>query len=132
MVLNPKLHAFARRWGFRVQACAPDRARTKGKDERGVGYVKGDAVAGRAFESFAALEAHLAEWTREIADQRVHGTTGETPMARFARDEAAALRPLPDRGPPLGRARAEPTRGADCAVEIDTVDRPATRTLSAG
>jgi transposase len=29
----------ARYWGFRPQACAPYRARTKGKDERGVGYV---------------------------------------------------------------------------------------------
>jgi transposase len=37
-------------------------ARTKGKDERGVGYVKRNAVAGRTFESFAALEAHLEAW----------------------------------------------------------------------
>ncbi len=120
VVLNPKLHAFARHWGFRVQACAPYRARTKGKDERGVGYVKGNAVAGRTFESFAALEAHLAEWTREIADQRVHGTTGEAPMVRFARDEAAALRPLPDRGPFLAARELSRRVGADCAVEIET------------
>ncbi len=40
VVLHPRLHAFARHWGFRVRACAPYRARTKGKDERGVGYVK--------------------------------------------------------------------------------------------
>src|SRR3546814_2618161 len=32
---NAKLHAFARYWGFRPRACAPYRARTKGKDERG-------------------------------------------------------------------------------------------------
>ena len=31
VVLNPRLHAFARHWGFRVRACAPYRARTKGK-----------------------------------------------------------------------------------------------------
>ena len=37
VVVNPKLHAFARHWGFKVKACAPYRARTKGKDERGVG-----------------------------------------------------------------------------------------------
>ena len=94
VVLNPKLHAFARHWGFQVRACAPYRPRTKGKDERGVGYVKRNAIAGRSFESFAALEAHLARWTREIADQRVHGTTGEAPVVRFARDEAARLKPL--------------------------------------
>ncbi len=50
VVVNPKLHAFARHWGFQVKACAPYRPRTKGKDERGVGYVKGNAIAGRAFE----------------------------------------------------------------------------------
>src|SRR3546814_905034 len=90
---NAKLHAFARYWGFRPRACAPYRARTKGKDERGVGYVKRNAIAGRRFESWAAFEAHLARWSREIADRRIHGTTGEAPLVRFAR-EAAALRPL--------------------------------------
>lgn len=34
---NMRLHAFARYWGFTPRACAPYRARTKGKDERGVG-----------------------------------------------------------------------------------------------
>ena len=91
---NARLHAFAKHWGFRPRACAPYRARTKGKDERGVGYVKSNAIAGRRFESWAALEAHLEEWTREIADKRVHGTTGEPPIERFRRAEAAALRSI--------------------------------------
>jgi transposase len=94
VVLHPRLHAFARHWGFRVRACAPYRARTKGKDERGVGYVKRNAIAGRDFGSWSALEAHLEAWTREIADVRVHGTTGELPMTRFWRDEAMRLRPV--------------------------------------
>lgn len=49
VVLHPRLHAFAKHWGFRVRACAPYRARTKGKDEHGVGYVKRNAIAGRRF-----------------------------------------------------------------------------------
>src|SRR5438309_3388499 len=101
---NARLHAFARHWRFRPRACAPYRARTKGKDERGVGYVKKNAIAGRPFESWAALEAHLAAWTREVADVRVHGTTGEPPVARFGRDEAAARRPLAGR-PPFRQVR---------------------------
>ncbi len=88
---NDRLLAFAKHWAFLPRACAPYRARTKGKDERGVGYVKHNALAGRAFASFAALEAHLEQWVREIADVRVHGTTGEAPAVRFAR-EAAALK----------------------------------------
>jgi hypothetical protein len=78
----------------RPRACAPYRARTKGKDERGVGYMKRNAVAGRSFESFAALEAHLEGWVREVADVRIHGTTGEAPAERFTREEATALRSI--------------------------------------
>jgi transposase len=119
VVLHPRLHAFSRHWGFRVRACAPYRARTKGKDERGVGYVKRNAIAGRHFETWSALEAHLEAWTREIADLRVHGTTGEAPMTRFVRDEAAKLRPAAGIAP-FTTARDLVRRvGADCAIELD-------------
>ena len=37
VTFNTKLLAFAKHWNFRPIACAPYRARTKGKDERGVG-----------------------------------------------------------------------------------------------
>jgi transposase len=116
---NGRLHAFARYWGFAPRACAPYRARTKGKDERGVGYVKKNAIAGRRFESWAALEAHLDRWMREVADQRVHGTTGVAPAERFAQ-EAGALRPLGARAP-FGQLRDLVRKvQADCAIDLDT------------
>src|SRR5262249_52233635 len=117
---NDKLVAFAKHWGFRPRACAPYRARTKGKTENGVGYVKKNAIAGHCFASFEAFEAHLARWEREVANVRIHGTTGEAPIARFERDEAHRLKPLGGR-PAFGSLR-ELTRvvGNDCAVEIDT------------
>lgn len=119
VVLHPRLHGFARHWGFRVRACAPYRARTKGKDERGVGYVKSNAIAGRRFATWSEMEAHLVAWTREIADVRVHGTTGEPPRLRFERDEATALRSLAGT-PPFMSARDLLRRvGADCAIELD-------------
>jgi len=119
VVLHPRLHAFAKHWGFRIRACAPYRARTKGKDERGVGYVKRNAIAGRRFASWAAIEAHLDAWTRDIADRRVHGTTGEAPIDRFLREEAGALKA--GRGIPPFTTHRELMRsvGADCAVAID-------------
>ena len=46
---NDKLIAFAKHWGFAARACAPYRARTKGKTESGVGYVKKNAIAGHSF-----------------------------------------------------------------------------------
>jgi hypothetical protein len=55
-----------------------------------------------------------------VANVRIHGTTGEAPIARFAREEAHRLKPLGGR-PSFGSLR-ELTRivGNDCAVEIDT------------
>jgi hypothetical protein len=79
--VHPAFAAFCKDWGVGVAACRPYRARTKGKTESGVGYVKRNAIAGLAFTSFAALEAHLARWMTE-ADQRVHGTTHERPIDR--------------------------------------------------
>jgi hypothetical protein len=117
---NDKFHAFAHYWDFRPRACAPYRARTKGKDERGVGYVKHNAIAGHQFISWAALEAHLVWWVREIADTRKHGTTGEPPIERFTRAEASALRALAGR-PPFRQMRELVRRvQADCAIELDT------------
>jgi transposase len=116
---NARLHAFARYWGFSPRACAPYRARTKGKDERGVGYVKRNAVAGRRFASWGAFIAHLEQWNREIADVRVHGITGELPLVRFA-DEAGALRPLGGRAP-FGQLRDLIRKvRPDCAIDLDT------------
>jgi hypothetical protein len=116
---NARLRAFAKHWGFRPRACAPYRARTKGKDERGVGYVKRNAIAGRSFATWSAFEAHLDEWTREIADQRVHGTTGEVPVERFRRAEAGALRPLAGTPPFAPRREVVRKVQADCAIEVD-------------
>lgn len=116
---NERLHAFARYWGFRPRACAPYRARTKGKDERGVGYVKHNAIAGHSFASWATLEAHLVWWMREIADVRVHGTTGEPPIVRFARDEAQALKTCAGRAPFAQTRELMRRVQADCAIAID-------------
>ena len=97
LVFAQRLEEFARYWWFRPRACRPYQARTKGKNERGVAYVKTNAITARDFSSWAELEAHLVRWTREVADLRVHGTTGEAPLERFLREEAKALQPLEDK-----------------------------------
>ena len=119
VTFNARFLAFAKHWGFRPAACAPYRARAKGKDEGGVGYVKSNAIAGRSFTSWAALEAHLEAWTRDVADTRVHGTTGEEPMRRFHRDEAPAVRTVT--GVPPFPATRELIRRvqSDCVIEVD-------------
>ena len=121
VVWNPGFEAFCRDRGLLAKACRPRRARTKGKIERGVGYVKHNALAGRSFVSFAELERHLATWQVEVADQRIHGTTREQPAVRFERDEQATLRPLPTRPLPVRTRRLKRRVSTDCFVDIDTV-----------
>lgn len=120
LTFNERFAAFAAYWGFRPRACRPYRARTKGKDERGVGYVKRNAIAGRTFESWEALQAHLAWWMREIADVRIHGTTGEAPLRRFQEQEATALRPLPAKPPFVAEREVVRVVHTDACVEFET------------
>jgi hypothetical protein len=121
VVWNPGFEAFCRDRGLTAKACRPRRARTKGKIERGVGYVKHNALAGRSFASFAELERHLATWQLEVADRRIHGTTRERPAVRFERDERVALRPLPPRPLPVRTRRLKRRVSTDCFVDIDTI-----------
>ena len=119
LVINPTFAAFARHWGFTPKACWPHRPQTKGKDERGVGYVKRGGLAGHRFDTWGQMESHLEWWNREIADVRIHGTTGERPLERFQREEAAALLPL--NGKPSYLAEQEFSRrvARDCCVQVE-------------
>lgn len=82
-------------YGFEPKACRPYRARTKGKDERMVGYIKHNFfVRYQAFEGWAHLNQMAEQWLREEADARVHGTVKEVVAERFAR-EKEALKALP-------------------------------------
>lgn len=120
VTFHPGYLAFCRDWDVEPRACAPYRARTKGKVESGVKYVKRNALAGRSFASFAALEEHLREWMFE-ADRRVHGTTFERPIDRFERDELTTLRPLPSQPLAARHQRLARRVANDSLVAVDTV-----------
>ena len=91
-------------YGVKIRLCRYYRAQTKGKVESGVKYVKRNALIGRRFQDLEELNTWLLLWCREIADQRVHGTTHEKPAERFARAEK--LIPV-DRRAPSPRERIE-------------------------
>jgi transposase len=92
---NPRFIDLAGHYGFTPRACRPYRARTKGKDERMVGYVKHHFfVRYRSFETFAHLNQLAEQWLAEEADPRVHGTVKEVVAERFDR-ERPHLEPLP-------------------------------------
>lgn len=92
---NERFVDLAKHYGFTPRACRPYRARTKGKDERMVGYVKQNFfVRYRSFESWAHMNQLAEIWLREEADPRVQGTVKEVVAERFER-ERPHLNPLP-------------------------------------
>jgi transposase len=92
---NERFVDLAGHYGFLPRACKPYRARTKGKDERMVGYIKGNFfVRYRTFESWAHLNQLAEKWLVEEADQRLQGTVKEIVAERFER-ERPSLKPLP-------------------------------------
>lgn len=94
-VFQPRFVDLASHYGFRPRACRPYRARTKGKDERMVGYIKSNFfVRYRSFDSWAHLNQLAEQWLREEADPRLHGTLKEVVSARFVQEQPH-LKPLP-------------------------------------
>jgi transposase len=97
LVENAEFLRFAAHWGFRVRACRPYRAKTKGKVERPIRYVRESFVYARDFVGDEDLNARSGLWLSGVANVRTHRTTKEKPLERFARDEKAALLALPGR-----------------------------------
>ena len=93
--LHPKLREFCTYYGVVILPTRPYTPRHKGKIERGVGYVKNNALKGRAFGSLEEENRHLWDWERSVADTRIHGTTRRQVGQFFAEVERKALRPLP-------------------------------------
>lgn len=94
---------FALYYGFTPKFCRPYRGRTKGKVERGIGYVRGNfwvrvaaEVAAGALD-LAGLNERAREWVERVANVRRHGTTEEVVSVRLAEE-----------GPLLGRLDARP------------------------
>ena len=96
-VWNPTFKAFADYWGFEPRLCRPYRARTKGKVESGVKYLKRNFLRGRLFIDIVDLQCQLDQWNAEVADLRIHGTTHEAPIVRFEQETNALV---PTRGQP--------------------------------
>lgn len=91
----------AQGYGFKIDPCPPADPQKKGIVEAGVKYVKGNFVPTRAFRDMADLNAQARGWVIEEAGIRIHGTTREQPLERFA-VERPLLHALPAIAPDLG------------------------------
>ena len=120
VVLNETFKSFASYWGFTPRACVPGRPQTKGKVENGVGYAKRNCLAGREFESWEAMEAHIAKWLVEESDQRQLGDAGDTPQARFESEERMVLKALEGKAPFSSIREVKRKVSKDSFVDVDT------------
>jgi transposase len=91
LIENAEFLRFARHWGFTPRACRPYRAKTKGKVERPIRYLRESFVYGRDFLGDADLEEQAHRWLEETANVRLHRTTGERPAERFLQERTALL-----------------------------------------
>ena len=96
------LKDLAHHYTFMPRLCRPYRAKTKGKVERNIGYIRRSFFVplisryrqlGQVLD-LAALNREFARWLATKANARIHGTTGEVPDERLLAEQAA-LQALP-------------------------------------
>src|SRR5690606_32218703 len=75
LIENKEFLRFAAHWQFRVRACRPYRAKTKGKVERPIRYLRESFVYARDFVSDEDLNAQAHTWLSGTANVRRHRTT---------------------------------------------------------
>ena len=88
LVENAEFLRFAAHWGFRVRACRPYRAKTKGKVERPFHYVETNLLNGREFRTLeqAAVSSHAHQHVPLdlLHEQRLFKTPEELDIMRRA------------------------------------------------
>lgn len=88
VVFNSGFLLLADHYNFLPRACRPRRARTKGKVERMVKYLKENFfVRYRRFDSFTHVNQQLEQWIADVADKRELRQFKETPEQRFALEQ---------------------------------------------
>lgn len=83
---NPLFQDFMNHYGITANTHRPYRARTKGKVERAVLYLKDNFIKGREFENLADLQNRGFIWQEETANERVHATTKQKPSELFKQE----------------------------------------------
>jgi transposase len=98
------------------KACNVRRPNEKGKVEKGaIHYIRHNFMPLRTFEDILDVQRQAEQWRDQVANVRVHGTTGERPVDRF---EPEALRSLPEQLPDC-RDSAPARVHSDFAVRFD-------------
>ena len=110
---DPRYLDFALYYGFSPYPCKPYRAQTKGKVERSIQYVQQNFWVGTHFVDLADLNSQALAWLAMVANVRIHGTTGVTPVSRHTQESLQALPDTRFDTTPITHRRAS----RDCTVE---------------
>lgn len=96
VIWNERFARFAHHHGFILKRCRPYRARTKGKVESGVKYVKQNFWPRvREFTSLAELNIQARHWMDTYANERIHGTTHEKTVDRWLQEKLKTFNLVP-------------------------------------
>jgi DNA replication protein DnaC len=91
VVYNRTLGDLAHHYGFLPKACRPYRPETKGKVERPFRYIREDFFLGSTFRDLDDLNLQLKTWLGDVANPRVHATTGRVVNEAFAEEKPTLL-----------------------------------------
>lgn len=80
--------------GFLVDPARVRHPQDKPRVERGVAYVQQRFWKGGTFADLADARRQAEHWCRDVAGQRVHGTTRRLPLVVFTDEEQGQLTPL--------------------------------------
>jgi transposase len=117
-VLGEAYRRLAQHYGFVVSPNRPRTPNHKGKVESGVGYLKGNFLAGQEFGDLRVANERLRTWVLEVAGARVHGTTKRVPLQVFEAEERSAMGKLPEW--PFGLCEIKLAKlHPDCHVTLD-------------
>jgi transposase len=90
---NEHFLAFLQPFQITPIACNVAQPQEKGKVEKGaIHYIRHNFWPLRSFRDLGDLQAQANQWRDQVANVRVHNTTGQRPIERF---QAKAMRALP-------------------------------------
>ncbi|MBF0477650.1 MAG: IS21 family transposase [Deltaproteobacteria bacterium] len=85
---------FLRPFKITPKACHVRQPQEKGKVEKGaIHYIRKNFWPLRSFKDLTDIHRQANRWRDEVANVRIHNTTGQRPIDRF---EPEALKPLPE------------------------------------
>jgi transposase len=113
---NEQFLEFLRPFHITPIACNVRQPQEKGKDEKGaIHYIRHNFWPLRSFTNLDDVQAQANHWRDQVANRRVHNTTGFRPIERFCPE---AMRPLPEFLPDC-RDTAVAKVHSDFAIQFD-------------